>query len=374
MILACIYFHTSYIFVQVVLQYRRCHLTRQAWERANLERLKRDAAEVDPITGQPIRLYMSGDGFTEYRTAVPYVCHRKHHKSDASRLQNRQIGVEVICGPIAEVWLFNINSFVRGGANCMIEVMRQAISEMRDCLEAMGYVLPRKAYFEFDNCGENKNRVKFAYYSMLVELGYFDEIEVYFLIVGHTHTSLDQFFSVLSRKIYSVDFVGSPMSMQHLLLHAHSEESDRATISRSIEVVYDVKEKLSPHVLDIHNHQVPYCFRFSRCADGKSKMQYKLFSSTGYYWLPVNQSPNAPTAPNASAEITVPEHPNVGGFENFLQELTPYQGIVAGTMRNHFRDVEATATSTFMSDDPESSEPTNTAPTSELFLLIAIQY
>lgn len=240
----------------MVLEYRRIHLSRQAHERANLERLKREAAEVDTMTKQPLRLFISADGFTEYRTAVPYVCTKRHQKGDAARLQNRQIGVEVICGPISEVWLYNISSFVRGGANLMVEVMRQVISEVRDRMNALGFELPKLAYFQFDNCGENKNKVKFAYYSLLVELGIFDEIEVYFLIVGHTHTSLDQFFSVLAKKIYSVNFIGSPMAMQHLLLNAHKDESDCAVLSKSIDVVYDVKEKLSPYILPIHNHQV----------------------------------------------------------------------------------------------------------------------
>ena len=48
----------------------------------------------------------------------------------------------------------------------------------------------------------------FAYLSMLVELKVFDEILVNFLIVGHTHTSIDQYFSVLSsRKIFESSFI-----------------------------------------------------------------------------------------------------------------------------------------------------------------------
>ena len=41
----------------------------------------------------------------------------------------------------------------------------------------------------------------FAYASALVELGYFDAIDTNFLIVGHTHSSIDQYISVLSKAI-----------------------------------------------------------------------------------------------------------------------------------------------------------------------------
>ena len=52
----------------------------------------------------------------------------------------------------------------------------------------------------------------FAYLSLLVEQGHFDEIQVNFLIVGHTHTTIDQYFSVITKQLYE-KFVGSPLSL-----------------------------------------------------------------------------------------------------------------------------------------------------------------
>ena len=56
----------------------------------------------------------------------------------------------------------------------------------------------------------------FAYVSSLVELGYFDVMEMNFLIVGHTHSSIDQYFSVLSKAITNAEWIGSPLSLQAL--------------------------------------------------------------------------------------------------------------------------------------------------------------
>lgn len=93
---------------------------------------------------------------------------------------------------------------------------------------------------------------------------------------------------------------------------------------------------------------MPYCFRFARNSGGKCTLQYKLFSSSGYFWIP---------APATSANLTlaVPDHPNVGGFEGFIRALSGNQGIVASNLRNTFRDMEVEATDTFMSDFPETS-------------------
>lgn len=54
----------------------------------------------------------------------------------------------------------------------------------------------------------------FAYLSLLAQKLHFDEIFVNFLIVGHTHTTIDQYFSVITNKICSKKFVGSPLALQ----------------------------------------------------------------------------------------------------------------------------------------------------------------
>lgn len=57
----------------------------------------------------------------------------------------------------------------------------------------------------------------FTYASLLVQEKYFTKVEIFFLIVGHTHASIDQYFSVLSREILKTNFIGSPLSLEALL-------------------------------------------------------------------------------------------------------------------------------------------------------------
>jgi hypothetical protein len=74
----------------------------------------------------------------------------------------------------------------------------------------------------------------FAYASALVELGYFDAIDMNFLIVGHTHSSIDQYFSVLSKAIKSAEFIGSPISLQALCSQAHKDRA-RPSVNRMLQ-------------------------------------------------------------------------------------------------------------------------------------------
>jgi len=144
--------------------------------------------------------------------------------------------------------------------------------------------LPLKALFQFDNSGENKNKEVNALMSTLIEKVYFDEIHCNFLVAGHTHCSVDQYFGVCTKKIKAQWWIGSPLSFQNLLLTAHSDPTRRPTINRQIYVIYDFRTFFQPILNKIAWCQVPHCFKFTRCL-GKAIMQYKMFSPN-LIWLP----------------------------------------------------------------------------------------
>jgi hypothetical protein len=53
--------------------------------------------------------------------------------------------------------------------------------------------------------GENKNKYLFGLYVTLVGLGYFEEVKIGFLLVGHTHSDIDQWFSCISHVLKEDD-------------------------------------------------------------------------------------------------------------------------------------------------------------------------
>ena len=46
----------------------------------------------------------------------------------------------------------------------------------------------------------------------------FDQVIMHFLVVGHTHCVIDQYFSVISRKIYTAEFIATPHALHALIL------------------------------------------------------------------------------------------------------------------------------------------------------------
>lgn len=148
---------------------------------------------------------------------------------------------------------------------------------------------------------QNKN--VFSYFTHLVQEGIFSKIEVYFLIVGHTHASIDQYFSVLASIIFNTAFIGSPLALASLLAREKNrtnltgnswmnknyvegdDSNSRPLLVRELSVVYNWRDTVKP-LLDnsIVFFQVPHCFLFDKW-NGRATMRYKLFSKNKI-WLP----------------------------------------------------------------------------------------
>jgi hypothetical protein len=131
----------------------------------------------------------------------------------------------------------------------------------------------------------------FCYASLLVEGGYAEEINLSFLVVGHTHCNLDQNFSVLSKKIRDSAYIGSPVALHELYQHAHSELHQQPVLNIQLRYVYDWKSHFKDIMSkDIKYFQVPHRFRIiMHPLYKRSICQYMLFSNEDLVteeWLP----------------------------------------------------------------------------------------
>jgi hypothetical protein len=62
--------------------------------------------------------------------------------------------------------------------------------------------LPSKLLLQMDNCVKNnKNRQLLAFFSLLIAREVFEEVQLGFLIVGHTHEDINGSFGYLLKKL-----------------------------------------------------------------------------------------------------------------------------------------------------------------------------
>ena len=99
--------------------------------------------------------------------------------------------------------LYTMTDEHQKGSNHIIEVIHRFIDR-----KAAKGPLPKKLFVQMDNCTrENKNRFVMSYFDALIRWGVFDEIQVGFLPVGHTHCDIDQAFSSTSSRLETHDAV-----------------------------------------------------------------------------------------------------------------------------------------------------------------------
>lgn len=206
---------------ELITKYRNKHLVVQQDQRDAMDRTIEECKELD-INGNPIKAFILSDAISNRRGDTPIfrsTLGRQKYKTDDTKahIGDRMFGCLVVCGNINAYFLFHCHDFVGGGANIAIEITRLTLLKLAELLAELGQQFPKYLALQGDNCGENKNKFMFAYLSLLVELSIFDQIRFSFLIVGHTHCIIDQYFSVITNLLEACYFIGTPLAIEELL-------------------------------------------------------------------------------------------------------------------------------------------------------------
>jgi hypothetical protein len=138
------------------------------------------------------------DGMDQNTTMVPKM--RQTVKNIESRFVKTHLYGVLIhgIGLYVDVW---IDAHYKHDSNQVIMSIMHVIADVR---RRKGR-LPPTLRIQADNCTrENKNIYIFALCAALVglgPLGYFQEVQLCFLIVGHMHEDIDQHFSIISNTL-----------------------------------------------------------------------------------------------------------------------------------------------------------------------------
>ena len=247
---------------EALMKLHRLHLLQQATERAHADNVANDAKKLE--NGMPTMAYFDIDGQSTWAGNSPkWLKDRK--TSDDHVIENRNIGARIICGPIDEYISICTDNLMPSGANTLIEVTKYCMEYCARRLAEHNMVMPQKVSLQFDNSGENKNKEMFCFLSNLIEDCYFSEIEMFFLVVGHTHNILDQWFSVLSKAIRNAHFIASVIALHELYKFAHNDDAAhlRPKEVHQLQLYHDWRRYYNPvRNTKIKNFRIPLRFKF----------------------------------------------------------------------------------------------------------------
>jgi hypothetical protein len=148
--------------------------------------------------------------------------------------------------------------------------------------------------------------------SICVESGYFSDVYINFLIVGHTHCPLDQTFSVVSRGLMRKAVILSPRVLYEVLKNAAKEPHQKPVVVKLVEKVFNFRDSCQYFInmvnkrivlvvvalllivviinidrkQELCNYQWPHCFHIGKdIITGRAFTRYKMFS-TDKSWIP----------------------------------------------------------------------------------------
>ena len=145
--------------------------------------------------------------------------------------------------------------------------------------------LPQKLYLQLDNSTkDNKNQYLMAFLSLLTARGVFKEIQVEFLLVGHTHEDIDAYFSHLSNTLKNKNtFVVAD------LMKAFMESQELSFLLEFIQELGDFKSFIKGFLCSGTAYIIGlgemHLFKFYVDVDGVPVMKYKKLAVDSN-WLP----------------------------------------------------------------------------------------
>ena len=131
------------------------------------------------------------DAMDQKKTNLPYFVNPPSNVAGLTQVKTKIIGAIVHgFGPL----LYWCTEDKQHGTALTIEVIRRTLIKY----EQDKGRLPPRLYLQLDNASDNKSREMLAFCGYLVQLGVFNSIKLSYLVVGHTHEYIDQYFSCIS--------------------------------------------------------------------------------------------------------------------------------------------------------------------------------
>jgi len=142
----------------------------------------------------------------------------------------------------------------------------------------------RVLHLQCDGGSENINKTVFGFLTYLIAIGWVDDVRLNRMPVGHTHSTVDQFFHSTQYQARREELV-SVLDAVHLLQGCHGTMPSPATIV-IIKAILDFAAWLEPCLVGhLHGHRGPLIWRCRKNVDGAlPTWQYKD-SSAAAVWL-----------------------------------------------------------------------------------------
>jgi hypothetical protein len=190
------------------------------------------------------------DAMDQGKTQLPIM--RRRAKNDKVDLVKQKV-----MGVMVHGWgtfLYVAHSPLKLGVNFVLECVWRTLLKLNAMYTAKAFLWPAKLKLQFDNASDNKAYAALMFFAILVKDGVFTKVTINFLMVGHTHEDIDQYFSVIARRlnkiVYSDRSVGvySLEDFTNVVMSAFKLESQKPKCVELVRVNHDFVTWCGPEV------------------------------------------------------------------------------------------------------------------------------
>jgi hypothetical protein len=217
------------------------------------------------------------DAMDQRKTSIPFFLNPPKSVSNCFVLRTKLMAVKV--HGKANYLYWSTNQIVHD-TNFSVECLRRSLLK----LESEFGKLPPTLYIQCDNGPDMKSKQFIAFCASLVENKVFQKVKLGYLVVGHTHEDIDQYFSVISKYIKrTVKTVLSPKELASALLSAFTTPGCIPRCVEEIRYCYDTStlvDSLDPYLARFNLHESTgdkvHYFLIRKNVNEKATLQYKL--------------------------------------------------------------------------------------------------
>jgi hypothetical protein len=221
------------------------------------------------------------DGMDQSKTMVPHLARQHFSKAVIMHTMMKTNLTGILAhGRKPSVFVHSWYPYFPHDSNSVVSSIMKVLRD----LEETGQGLPPRLRIQADNCArENKNKYILTLLALLVKFGYFEEVEMGFMIVGHTHTDVDALFSIFSKKLMNHDCLTLD-ELHELVEKNHHDHPSCKVIDEMADWHSLVEHQVVQGADRIIGYLMPHQFRFYMLGDNPV-MQYKEFC-TDETWKP----------------------------------------------------------------------------------------
>ncbi|KAG2370876.1 hypothetical protein C9374_001392 [Naegleria lovaniensis] len=198
-------------------------------------------------------------------------------KSASSNVQKLKMGCYGLIAHGANTRMLKlIPPHFPGGANLACTVLYEACRQQIESNNRS-----RTLFVQADNCAkEAKNKYSIAFLAMLVHYGWFEEIFISTMIVGHTHADIDQMFSTYAKNLHQKDDRGVVETPQNFIDKIETWYCDGSTRPKAsfLQRMFDWSTFFDGVVMNFEGISNYHGFRIFQTKEGHVALQVKLYN------------------------------------------------------------------------------------------------